>query len=308
MTITNAINLDSTGVVTGVGNGTFTGSAVTQYEVVLGAAANALTNVSGLGTSGQILTSQGTGMPPVWGNAPGGGGFNTINIQTFPTSGTYTPTANMQYCIVECIGGGGGGGGCSATSSTVSSGGGGGTGGYSRAVFIAAAVGSSATIVIGAGGTAGTSSANGGAGGTSSFTGTTASLTSLGGGGGTSETSGIQASIAITGGQGAAVGSAGGETGASLLLLGNNGYDGFGFFSSGTVSICYGGAGGNSAFGPGGQNSGGRSTDASNGNNAPTGSFGSGGGGAFSDNVATAGTGGTGSSGICVITEFLSVP
>jgi len=39
------------------------------------------------------------------------GNTPTLNAQTFIISGTYTPSANMQYAIVEIVGGGGGGGG-----------------------------------------------------------------------------------------------------------------------------------------------------------------------------------------------------
>ena len=34
-----------------------------------------------------------------------------IGIQVFTASGTYTPSASMTTCVIECVGGGGGGGG-----------------------------------------------------------------------------------------------------------------------------------------------------------------------------------------------------
>ena len=37
-----------------------------------------------------------------------------IGIQVFTSSGTYTPSANMTTCVIECQGGGGGGGGATA--------------------------------------------------------------------------------------------------------------------------------------------------------------------------------------------------
>lgn len=76
-----------------------------------------------------------------------------LNRQVFTSSGTYTPTTGMTYCLVEIIGGGGGGGGCQATNSTqfcVSGGGGGGE--YASGIFTISAIGSSQTVTIGAGG------------------------------------------------------------------------------------------------------------------------------------------------------------
>ena len=108
------------------------------------------------GTSGNVLTSDGTNWAST---APAGGsGFSTINIQTFTASDTYTPTASMKYAIVEICGGGGGSGGCLATGVTTygaSAGGGGGE--YARGVFSAATISTSQTVTIGAGGTAGAS-------------------------------------------------------------------------------------------------------------------------------------------------------
>src|SRR6185369_12790577 len=89
--------------------------------------------------------------------------------QIFTSSGTYTPTTGMLYCIVECVGGGGGGGGVTGTASQIYQGGGGGSGGYSRLIASAATIGASQTVTIGAAGTAGASgSNNGGAGGDTS--------------------------------------------------------------------------------------------------------------------------------------------
>jgi hypothetical protein len=51
--------------------------------------------------------------------ASGGSSFTTVASQVFTSSGTYTPTANMKYCIIRAIGGGGGGGGSTATAGHV---------------------------------------------------------------------------------------------------------------------------------------------------------------------------------------------
>lgn len=59
---TGTWNADTLSVAYG-GTGTTT---ISQYSVLLGSTTNALGIVDGLGTSGQFLTSQGTGLPPQW--------------------------------------------------------------------------------------------------------------------------------------------------------------------------------------------------------------------------------------------------
>ena len=61
-----------TGVLTGNGTSPVTANAVTQYTVLLGGASNAVNEVSGVGTSGQVLTSNGAAMDPTWQDAGGG--------------------------------------------------------------------------------------------------------------------------------------------------------------------------------------------------------------------------------------------
>lgn len=76
-----------TGVLTGNGTSPITGSAVTQYTVLLGDASNAVTNVSGTGTSGQVLTSNGAGAAPTWqASGSGSGVWVLIDTQTASTS------------------------------------------------------------------------------------------------------------------------------------------------------------------------------------------------------------------------------
>lgn len=64
----NAINLNTAGVVTYSGTGTFTGSAVTQYDVLVGGASNAISSV-GPGSAGQILRSGGNAANPAYSTA-----------------------------------------------------------------------------------------------------------------------------------------------------------------------------------------------------------------------------------------------
>src|SRR5215469_10657523 len=82
----------------------------------------------------------------------------TINVQTFTSNGTYTPTTGMLFCIVECVGGGGGGGYALGNASNTAAGAGGGGAGYIRAVFSAATIGASQAVTIGGAGSGGVAS------------------------------------------------------------------------------------------------------------------------------------------------------
>ncbi|WP_176080808.1 hypothetical protein [Paraburkholderia tropica] len=92
-----------------------------------------------------------------------------LNVQTFTSSGTYTPTTGTNSVIVEIIGGGGGSGGVAAPGT--------GNGAISKAAQSGAYAKvrftngfSGAAVTIGAAGTGGAAGANGGgAGGTTSF-------------------------------------------------------------------------------------------------------------------------------------------
>lgn len=99
----------------------------------------------------------------------GDGTGRLINVKTFTSSGTYTPTAGTKFVVVEVQGGGGGSGGVPATGSTsVAASGAGGAGAYAKAYITSGF--SSVSVTVGAGGAAGSSSgSDGGTGGTSSF-------------------------------------------------------------------------------------------------------------------------------------------
>ena len=79
--------------------------------------------VSGNGTSGQVLASDGDGSFS-WSTIEAGGGFDSY--QQFNSSGTWTKPAGIRYVKVEVIGGGGGGSG---------HGEGGGAGGYTARIM-----------------------------------------------------------------------------------------------------------------------------------------------------------------------------
>ena len=110
-------------------------------------------------------------------------------VQTFTSSGTFTPTAGKTSFLVFCTGGGGGGGGSSRTSvdASVASAGGGGGGGTAVRMYTSVEMGSTAAFTVGAAGSAGSSApGSGGAGGTSTFDpdGSGLTITGVGGSGG----------------------------------------------------------------------------------------------------------------------------
>lgn len=169
---------------------------VTQYSVLVGDANDGIVSLP-TGANGQVLTSGGANVNPSWQTIQGTG-FSAINVQIFDTPGTYTytPTANMQYCIVEVQGAGGGGGtgvytgGSNQTYST-----GGASGAYCKSLFNAATIGVSQSLTVGAGGNGG-SNANGQNGQSSSF----GSLMTAQGGTGGLTTSLITTGALATGG------------------------------------------------------------------------------------------------------------
>jgi hypothetical protein len=230
--------LFGTAVVAGGGTGL---TSATAYAVLCGgtSSTSALQSIAGVGTSGQVLTSNGAGALPTF-QASGGSNFAEVVIQTFTSSGTYTPTSGMQYCIIEVVGGGGGSGGLGATSGTqgtAASGGGG--GGYSKGVFSSATIGANQSVTVGTGGSAGTNAPGaGGTGGTTSV----GSLISATGGAGSAASSGTT--------QPGAAGGVGG-VGSSGSVNCNGGAGGGSWGQQSAIGMNMGGQGGNSIFGGG---------------------------------------------------------
>lgn len=291
-----------------VGGGT--GIATQNAYAVLVGGTTATGNMQSLasnGTSGHVLTSNGTSALPTWGS--GLAQFQAV-VQSFTASGTYTPTTGMKYCIVQLLGGGGGGGGSANGAGgaiSVSVGGGGGGSEYAIGYFSAAQIGASQIVTIGAAGTAGTApSGNGGAGGTSSLG---SLITSVGGGGGAGGSNGFATATAG--------GSAGtGGTGGTFRSNGTPGFSGTGCVGTGTTPGIFGSSGhGASSFFGGGSvtvtaveadSVGGAGTTVA-GNVAQ--GYGTGGSGALT--ISTTGTanngsiGGVGSVGCMVIIEYI---
>lgn len=249
----------------------------------------------GFGTSGQVLTSNGAATSPTWQAVPSGG-FTQIVQQVFTTSGTYTPTAGMKYCIVEAVGGGGGGGGAAVTAAgECSAGGGGGGGGYRRGVFTAADIGASKTVTIGTGGAGGAIGTIGSPGSSTSISdGGPSLLIATGGAGGLSSPPGkVVFALGSNGGGGGILpnfGSGGGD-----------GYIGIALCLADGMSAC-GGMGGSSLLGTG-EKGGQGSTGAGAGSNAVN--AGGGGSGAWATESQTGRVGGNGFHGVMIITEFI---
>ncbi|WP_213092089.1 hypothetical protein, partial [Escherichia coli] len=118
----------------------------------------------------------------------GDGTGRLVNVQTFTSSGTYTPTAGTKFGIADVVGGGGGGGSNSTTVSAGYASGGQGGGAGSR-VVAKLPISGPLSVVVGAGGNGGTPNPSSG---------------NPGGDGGQSSIGGIIA----TGGRGGAAGAA----------------------------------------------------------------------------------------------------
>jgi hypothetical protein len=258
---------------------------LTDGQLIIGSTGNApvaTTLISGLG----VTIVEGPGSITI--NASSVGTFQTY-IQVIESTGTYTPTAGMEYCQIEVLGGGGAGGGANATSNGYGSvGGGGGAGEYARGVFSAATIGASQAVTIGAGG-AGVSASTGSVGGNTSVG---ALISAYGGRGGTAI---IACKYGSAGPGLGGTGGAGGEvrTPGFVGLPGCTMYDG---------PILMTGTGASSQFGAGGLSNQGYGDG-----NAALG-YGAGGGGGGNHGVAhPARTGGAGAKGVVIITEYIVV-
>lgn len=139
---------------TGLTPSTSTAGAVTLAGTL--AAANGGTGLTSPGTSGNILTSNGT----AWISAASAS-YAGLSTVIFTSSGTWTVPAGITQARVTVIGGGGGGGGYSGAA-----GGFGGIGGL--AIALVTGLSGTITITVGTGG-AGSYTTTGSAGSTSSF-------------------------------------------------------------------------------------------------------------------------------------------
>lgn len=273
-------------------DGTGANTVALEVQISQALAASDATKIGLANFSSSYFTVDANGFVTITGTV-----FSQVVMQVFTSTGTYTPTTGMKYCIIEAIGGGGGGGATTTTAANqVSSGAGGGAGGYARGVFTAATIGASKAVTIGAAGLAG--AVAGGTGGTGGTTSVTTLLTASGGTGGTGSGVFTDFVASVAGG----AGGVGGGTGAQVIITGSDGEDGFGFFigfgysrsGNGGPSVIGGVSRGTTQGGAGGANAG-----------VAGHNYGGGGSGSGLGQSATQQVGGVGTKGIVIVTEFI---
>ena len=290
------LGLGSLATLSTVGSSQIDTNAVTASEL----------NISGNGSSGQAITSDGDGSFSYTTLTFAG---RLINIQSFTSSGTYTPNASALQALVYVQGAGGGGGGADSDSNTDQGGmgSGGNGGGYIQSAFIDVSAGSySSTITIGAGGAGGAGEAAGTNGGDSVYNDGTISLTAKGGAGGTSQSDNNAPDIAQSpDSQSNTV-----SNHTPILNIGTNTAEpgtSAESESSGGVNISSGGKGGNSFFGYGGKGGKARNTtDTAIFAGSDAVGFGSGGGGSATRGAVSGSSypAGDGAGGIIIIYEY----
>ena len=232
------------------------------------------------GTSGQVLTSGGSGAAPSWAT-PAAGGFS--NMEVFAASGTFNIPAGVTKVKVTVIGGGGAGGGSGTSSETV--GNGGGAGGAAIKIVSGLTPGGTVTVTVGAGGT-GVSNATGNSGGTSSFG---AHCSATGGTGGTKSGSLITFRTSAANGSG---------SGGDINLSGFSNHNSAVTYDAGGTRVTHtSGRGGDTPLGYG---SGALGVDGDLAGVAGSG-YGSGGSGSMSKTASTSRTGGAGAAGIVIV-------
>ncbi len=206
--------------------------------------------------------------------ASGGGGV--LDIETFTSSGTYTPHGSASMALVILTGGGAGGGGGPTNGH-----GGGGGGAGETVIYLYDTTSGNQTVTIGSGGSGGGTTTNGSNGGDSTFGSLAGADGGLGGeaGGGT------------RGGEGGDGGTGG--TAGDLNIEGGDGDSGT---SEDGSNEGAGGAGGASFWGGGGTGSPSNDTNATNRDGRAYGTGGGGGG--------TNDGGRNGRAGVCFILEF----
>jgi hypothetical protein len=164
-------------------------TTATAYAVLTGGttATGNFQSIASVGTSGQVLTSNGAGALPTFQSSSGYAGFSSV---VFSSPGTWTPPTGITQAVISVLAGGGGAGGTSGAPA----GGLGGTGGFAQAYVTG--LSGAVTVTVGTGGAGGNIGIGtpGGSGNTSSATGTGVSLSATGGGGGTASPGGATGS------------------------------------------------------------------------------------------------------------------
>lgn len=221
-----------------------------------------------------------------------------VNTQSFttPGAGTYTPTTNMKYCIIELQGAGGGSGGTTGAPGQAAIGGAGGGGGYLKILATAANIGASAALSVGAAGAAGASGVNaGGAGGNSTISINASTWTAGGGLSGT----GQAASAAAQQGEGPGGPSVSTPGANATLIVAIEGCSGSYGFTQAAAGLVVRSSGGGGASFLSSKNDDGLSSP-----NQPGLVYGGGAPGSYNATGANS-AGGAGAQGIIIITEYI---
>lgn len=248
----------------------YAGAALTRNEIVAGR----IVTVYYDGTQFQLLD---------------GKNITKVALQTFSTTGTYTPATGLLYAIAECVGGGGGGGGTAAATTGASAGGAGGAGSYARIRLTASQIGASQAVTVPAAASGGAAGNNNGTAGSDVSLGTL--LVCKGGGAGGGSTQGTAGAIGAGGVAGTGDVAAHGASG----IPGTN--------ATITTVIAFNSVGGSSPWGgsqPPAAIAGGVVTG-----QTPSG-YGAGGNGGVAQGSASTAAGGNGAPGYLVVTEFIS--
>jgi len=101
MAYNNALNAGVTGIVTATSSGVFTGTTVTQYYTLVGAASNGITSIAPSATAGIPLVSGGSAANPSYTTAVvagGGTGNTTFTAYSIIAAGT-TATGAFQNVV-----------------------------------------------------------------------------------------------------------------------------------------------------------------------------------------------------------------
>ena len=227
-----------------VANGGTGRASQTAYAVLCGGTTStaAQQSVASVGTTGQVLTSNGAGALPTFQTAAGGSPISTVDVKTSGSSATWTIPAGVTKVRITVVGGGGGGGGVGNCNPQ----GGGGGGGTAIKVLTGLTPGNTLSYTVGTGGAGGSGGGGAGGGGNTSQvasgtqTITTISASGGAGAGGTGASGGIGSNGDLNIGGGA--GNNYSTGGSSFLGGGGNAAAGRAYGGGGSGTIA-GGAG-----------------------------------------------------------------